>query len=217
MCPQNACGGPVVTVKICGLTNAGDALMAREAGADYLGFVFAPSSPRTLSVADCLWIEALPFPAKVGVFRNQPRDFIETVRETAGLSWVQLHGQEPPELCQALGGSEAVIKAITVESSVDWELVRVYAAVARILFDAGGGSGRSFPWELLASPPLALRFWIAGGLKPANVAQAIAVCGPAGVDVSSGVESSPGRKDPEKVRAFIRAVREGGVREAVTG
>ncbi|MFN3413252.1 MAG: phosphoribosylanthranilate isomerase [Thermoanaerobaculum sp.] len=207
----------MLTVKICGLTDAGDALMAAEAGADYLGFVFAPSSPRTLSVADCLWVEAVPFPAKVGVFRDQPRDFIEQVREKAGLSWVQLHGQEPPELCEALGGRQAVIKVITVETSVDWELVKTYAQVSRILFDAGGGSGRSFPWELLASPPLALRFWIAGGLSPDNVAQAIAVCAPAGVDVSSGVESCPGRKDPVKVRAFIRAVREGGLREAVTG
>lgn len=206
-----------MTVKICGLTNASDALMAMEAGADFLGFVFAPSSPRTLSLADCGWIKALPFQAKVGVFRDQPREFMEEVRERAGLALVQLHGQEPPQLCQALGGSEAVIKAITVTTSVDWEVVRAYASVARILFDAGGGSGRTFSWELLAHPPADLRFWVAGGLNPENVARAIAACAPAGVDVSSGVESSPGHKDPKKVRAFIRVVREGGWREAVTG
>lgn len=207
----------MITVKICGLTGAFDASMAAAEGADFLGFVFAPSSPRTLSLADCGWIKALPFAGKVGVFRDQLQDFIQEVREEAGLALVQLHGQEPPELCQALGGAEAVIKAITVDSTVDWGLVQAYAPVARILFDAGGGSGRTFPWELLAHPPVDLKFWVAGGLQPENVARAIACCAPAGVDVSSGVESSPGRKDPGKVRAFIRAVREGGVREAVTG
>lgn len=204
-------------MKICGLTDAADAMMAAEAGADFLGFVFAPGSPRTLSLADCGWVGALPLPSKVGVFRDQDPAFIEKVRELAGLAWVQLHGQEPPELCQALGGAGRVIKAITVENAVDWERVRAYAPVARILFDAGGGSGRSFPWELLARPPFGLSFWVAGGLKPGNVAEAIAACSPAGVDVSSGVESAPGRKDPVKVRAFIRAVREGGRREAITG
>lgn len=207
----------MVTVKVCGLTNAGDAAMAAEAGADFLGFVFAHASPRTLSLADCSWIKALPFATKVGVFCDQPREFVEEVWERAGLALVQLHGQEGPELCHALGGANAVIKAIQVGSRVDWDLVRAYAPVARILFDAGGGSGRSFPWELLAMPPFPLRFWLAGGLTPSNVSQAIGCCAPAGVDVSSGVESSPGRKDPAKVRAFIRAVREGGVREAVTG
>lgn len=206
-----------MNVKICGLTSASDALMAAEAGADFLGFVFAPRSPRMLSLADCGWIKALPFTAKVGVFRDQARAFIEEVREKAGLSLVQLHGQEPPELCWALGGPEAVIKAMTVRNAVNWEQVQAYASVAGILFDSGGGSGRVLPWELLAKPPFAVNFWLAGGLNPENVAQAIAVCTPAGVDVSSGVESSPGRKDPEKVRAFIRAVREGGLREAVTG
>ncbi len=207
----------MVTVKICGLTNTADALLAAEAGADFLGFVFAPSSPRALSLAHCGWIKALPFAGKVGVFCNQSREFIQQVREKAGLLLVQLHGQEPPELCHALGGPSAVIKAITVGENVDWQLVARYASVARILFDAGGGSGRSFSWELLARRPFAMSFWLAGGLKPENVAQAIAACAPAGVDVSSGVESSPGRKDPGKVRAFMRAVREGGLREAVTG
>lgn len=206
----------MVTVKICGLTDAGDAMMAAEAGADFLGFVFAPGSPRTLSLTDCGWIKALPSPSKVGVFRDQDPAFIEKVRELAGLALVQLHGQEPPGLCRVLGGAERVIKAIVVRDAVDWGLVKAYAPVARILFDAGGGSGRAFAWDLLARPPLGLSFWVAGGLKPGNVRDAIAACSPAGVDVSSGVESAPGRKDPVKVRAFIRAVREGGRREAIT-
>jgi len=205
----------VITVKICGLTSAFDAMVAAEAGADYLGFVFAPGSPRTLGPGDCPWIKALPFPAKVGVFRDQEAAFIAATAEAAGLAWVQLHGEEPPSFCAALGGAERVIKAIQVADRVDWELVRAYAPVARILFDAGGGSGRSFPWELLRQPPWPLPFWLAGGLTPGNVAQAIAACAPAGVDVSSGVESAPGRKDPAKVRAFLAAVK-GGLREAGT-
>lgn len=192
-------------------------MTAAEAGADFLGFVFAPGSPRTLELGDCAWIRALPMAGKVGVFRDQPLSFIEEVRERAGLSLVQLHGQEPPELCQALGGAERVIKAVPVQGSVDWSVVATYAAVARILFDSGGGTGRVFPWQLLTCPPWPLGFWLAGGLKPGNVGVAIKLCRPAGVDVSSGVESAPGRKDPAKIRAFVRAVREGGRREAVTG
>ncbi|MDW7966608.1 MAG: phosphoribosylanthranilate isomerase [Thermoanaerobaculum sp.] len=207
----------MVTVKICGLTDGGDAMLAAEAGADFLGFVFAPGSPRSLALSDCAWIRALPCAGKVGVFRNQAPSFVEEVREAGRLELVQLHGQEPPELCHALGGRERVIKAVTVDQQVDWGMVAAYAEVARILFDRGGGGGQPFPWRLLACPPFPLAFWVAGGLKPGNVGGAIATCHPAGVDVSSGVESAPGRKDPVKVRAFIRAVRQGGLRETATG
>lgn len=199
----------MVTVKICGLTNAGDAMLAAEAGADFLGFVFAPGSPRTLLPADCRWIRALPFPAKVGVFRDQEEALIVKVREEAGLQLVQLHGSEPPELCERLGGARAVIKSVLVRDSVDWGLVSAYASVARVLFDTGAGSGRPLCWDLLRNAPGTLRFWLAGGLNPGNVAKAIEIAGPAGVDVSSGVESEPGRKDPVKLKAFISAVKEG--------
>lgn len=205
----------MLTVKICGLTSAFDAMVAAEAGADYLGFVFAPGSPRSLSSEDLAWIRALPFAAKVGVFCDQSADFIWQTVEAAGLAWVQLHGAEPPSLCAELGGAARVIKAIQVADRVNWELVRTYAPVARILFDAGAGSGGSFPWELLRQPPWPWPFWLAGGLRPDNVAQAIAACAPAGVDVSSGVESAPGRKDPAKVRAFLAAAK-GGWCEAGT-
>jgi phosphoribosylanthranilate isomerase len=197
----------MVTVKICGLTSAADAMLAAEAGADFFGFVFAPGSPRQLQLPACLWIRALPVRGKVGVFRNQEEAFIREVWQRADLDLVQLHGQEDPELCARLGGRERVIKAISVVASVDWEEVRAYAPVARILFDTAGGSGKSFPWELLRQAPPDLPFWLAGGLQPGNVAQAIALGQPAGVDVASGVESAPGKKDPVAVRSFIAAVR----------
>lgn len=199
----------MVTVKICGLTNAGDAMLAAEMGADFFGFVFAPGSPRSLLPVDGRWIRALPLAGKVGVFRDQEEALIVEVREGAGLELVQLHGSEPPELCERLGGARAVIKSVLVRDFVDWGLVSAYASVARVLFDAGAGSGRPLLWDLLRSAPGTLRFWLAGGLKPGNVSKAIEIARPAGVDVSSGVESEPGRKDPVKLKAFISAVRRG--------
>ena len=199
-----------VTVKICGLTNREDALAAHEAGADCLGFVFFPASRRRLGAHSCGWIHELPG-LKVGVFRDQPRARIEEIAAAAGLDLVQLHGDETPAECVALGGPGRVIKAVPVAGPVDWTRVGELAGVARILFDtaspSGGGTGRAFDWHLLAGRPDGLAFFLAGGLTPDNVAVAIARLCPAGVDVSSGVESSMGRKDAEKVRAFIAAVR----------
>jgi phosphoribosylanthranilate isomerase len=199
-----------VTVKICGLTCAEDALDAREAGADYLGFVFFPASRRCLDEGAAAWIAGVPGP-KVGVFRDQPHEVVERVRSAARLELVQLHGGETPEACAALGGRERVIKAISVTGAIDWRRVRAYAGVARILFDSasptGGGTGAVFDWALLDGCPAGMELWLAGGLRPENVAEAIARVRPAGVDVASGVERSVGRKDPARIRAFIDAVR----------
>ena len=201
---------PPVTVKICGLTCAEDALAAREAGADYLGFVFFPASKRRLEESAAAWIAGVAGP-KVGVFRDQPRDLVERVRDAAALDLVQLHGGESPETCAALGGRERVVKAISVDDRVDWERVRRYADVARLLFDtaspSGGGTGAVFDWALLDGRYDGLAFWLAGGLRPENVGGAIARVRPAGVDVASGVERSVGRKDPARIKAFIAAVR----------
>ena len=200
-----------VMVKICGLTSAADAEEAVQAGADYLGFVFFADSRRCLMRPDLNWITKIAGAAKVGVFRNQERAFIEGVRREAALDLVQLHGDESPAMCEALGGRERAIKAISVAGAVDWPRVAEYAAVARILFDTasprGGGSGRTFDWSLLAGRPAGLTFWLAGGLSPANVAAAIAAVQPAGVDVASGVEVAVGRKDPARMQAFVDAVR----------
>ncbi len=199
-----------VTVKICGLTSAADAWAAVEAGADFLGFVFFPASRRCLGPRDGVWVREITARPKVGVFRDQERGFIEGVREAAALDLVQLHGHEPPELCAALGGKERVIKAIAVASAVDWDEVRRYKEVSRLLFDtatpSGGGSGRTFDWTLLANGP-ALPFWLAGGLRASNVAEAIRRLRPVGVDVASGVERCVGRKDTARMQEFIAAVR----------
>lgn len=200
-----------VTVKICGLTNPDDARAAVDVGADFLGFLFSPASPRYVGSAAAAWIRLVEGAHKVGVFRDQDPGLIRRVREDAGLDLVQLHGQETPELCAELGGWGKVIKAIPVDEGTDWGLVAAYGHVARVLFDTGsptgGGTGRPFDWGLLAGVPPGLAFWLAGGLTPENVARALAEVRPAGVDVATGVEAAVGRKDLGKMRAFIAAVR----------
>jgi phosphoribosylanthranilate isomerase len=200
-----------LTVKICGLTNPGDARAAVEAGADFLGFVFDPESPRCVGLTAAEWIRTVDGAPTVGVFRDQDPSLVRRLQEDAGLDLVQLHGHENPELCAELGGPGKVIKAIPVTGTVDWGLVTAYAQVARVLFDAGsrrgGGSGRTFDWRLLAGAPHGLAFWLAGGLTPDNVAGAIGTVRPVGVDVASGVEAAVGRKDAGKMGAFVAAVR----------
>jgi phosphoribosylanthranilate isomerase len=205
-----------VIVKICGLTNREDAVVASEAGADLLGFVFAAGSRRRVGTQDCGWIRALAGPRKVGVFRDQGREEIAAIRDAAGLDLVQLHGSETPDLCRELGGRSRVIKALAVGSSVAWDVVAAYEGQACILFDTatvdGGGCGTVFDWSLLTRRSTVEECLLAGGLTPENVAQAIAAARPGGVDVASGVETVPGRKDPEKLRRFIAAAREAGSR-----
>jgi phosphoribosylanthranilate isomerase len=200
-----------VTVKICGLTSAEDARAAIAAGADYLGFVYFPASRRCLRPADSAWVRQLPGVPKVGVFRDQPATEVARLREEAGLDMVQLHGHESAEECALLGGPKRVIKAVSVAGLVDWRAVALWARNARILFDtaspAGGGSGRVFDWSVLSAAPFELSFWLAGGLRPDNVASAIEQTRPAGVDVASGVEAAGGRKDAARMRAFVGAVR----------
>lgn len=198
-------------VKICGLTNRADALAAAAAGADLVGFVFFPASRRCVEPAAVSWIATLPpHPGRVGVFRDQDPAFVATIAAQAGLGWVQLHGEEEPEVVERLG-QVGVIKAIAVGEAVDWGRVRAWAAVAQVLFDtaspAGGGTGRCFDWGLVARRPADLEVWLAGGLHPGNVAEAIAAVRPSGVDVASGVERAVGLKDPARMRQFVAAAR----------
>jgi phosphoribosylanthranilate isomerase len=200
-----------VTVKICGITDPGDARAAVHVGADFLGFVFYPASRRHVGEGAASWIRRVSEAPTVGVFLDQDPAFIRRVRSEARLSFVQLHGGESPELCAELGGRDKVIKAVPVGGRMDWGLVKAYAQVARVLFDTasptGGGTGRPFDWRVLAGAPSELGFWLAGGLRSTNVARAVAQAHPAGVDVASGVEDALGRKDPAKMRRFVEAVR----------
>lgn len=203
-----------VTVKICGLTTPEDAQAAAQAGADAIGLVFWPASPRAVTPAAARRIAAaLPsFVVRVGVFVNASREELLRVADEAGLDVLQMHGQEPPEAL--VGLSRRALKAVALKDLDDLERARRYAdSGAGLLVDTGGpsapgGTGTTGDWSLARRlreqvPELVL----AGGLTPENVAGAIAVVGPHGVDVSSGVESAPGRKQAARMQAFVAAVR----------
>jgi phosphoribosylanthranilate isomerase len=198
-------------VKICGITCPADARAAVAAGADALGFVFAAGTPRRLSLEGAAGIvaELPPFVTPVGVFLDQPRDEIVAAVTRCRLQAVQLHGQEPAELARSL--PVAVIKAVRVRDRQSLAPLASYPAQA-FLLDAyvegiPGGTGVPLPWELVAGVPAAAPLILAGGLTPENVAEAIRRVRPYGVDVSSGVEQAPGRKDHRKLKEFIAHVR----------
>ena len=201
-------------VKICGITNLDDALSAVEAGADALGFNFYRRSPRYVAPEEARRIVAeLPHELmKVGVFVNGggPEE-VARVADEVGLTAVQLHGDEPPEYCRALGG-RFVIKALRAGSGFEPESVLEYEADA-ILLDAfsdheRGGTGLVVDWDVARRVrELVPRLFLAGGLGPENVADAVGAVGPYAVDACSRLESAPGRKDPARVRAFVAAAR----------
>jgi phosphoribosylanthranilate isomerase len=201
-------------VKICGVTNLEDALAAVEVGADLLGFNFYRRSPRYVSPEDARRIvERLPESIKgVGVFVNEPADEVERIARAAGLGAVQLHGDETPEFCQALRGLKT-IKALRVRAGFDAAACALYTTDALLLdaytADAFGGTGHTFDWALTrqASECVA-RLYLAGGLTPDNVAEAVGAVRPYAVDVCSGVETSPGRKSFQLMRRFVEQVRE---------
>jgi len=204
----------MVKVKVCGITNLADALVAVEAGADALGFNFYARSPRYIAPEAARRIIAeLPASAVcVGVFVNEESaDSVARMADRAGVAGVQLHGDEPPEYCAALGGRE-VIKALRVGKDFAPEEATRYPARS-ILLDAynpraRGGTGETFDWTVARrTREVVAELYLAGGLSPENVAGAIAAVEPYAVDVCSGVESAPGRKDAARVRAFVAAVR----------
>ncbi len=218
MTPAPASQGLVpVRVKICGLTNVDDALVAAEAGADALGFVFYPTSPRAVTPEQVAEIirRLPPYVRTVGVFYNQDEQTIRAVVERCGLDAVQLQGDEPPALCERLGSR--VIKAIHMKDRDSLAAMRAYKVRAFLLDtysppETGGqpgGTGRTFDWSLAVEAKQYGRVILAGGLTPENVRQAVEQVRPYGVDVSSGVECLPGRKDPEKVKRFITEAKGG--------
>lgn len=208
----------MVRVKICGITNLEDAMMSVEAGAHALGFNFYPPSPRFIEPS-AAWriIKQLPGSVLcVGVFVNLPdAEEVERVAGEAGVQGVQLHGDESPAYCQKLKDL-FVIKALRVNADFKPERAPRYEADAVLLdgFSAEvfGGSGQGFDWSVaLRTRQLVAKLFLAGGLNANNVAAAIASVQPYAVDACSGLESTPGRKDMTKVRAFIEAAREAGL------
>ena len=196
-------------VKICGITSEEDALLAVALGADAVGFVFAPS-PRQVAIQRVYDITRRlpPEILTVGVFRDEHPDRVIDVVDKSGVKAAQLHGHETPEqVAQVMKSVRTVIKAVSA-GTVDAARA-VKFPTGYILVDAPApGSGKVFDWSLLGDVPEGQRLILAGGLTPENVADGIRVARPWGGDVSSGVEESPGIKDPVKLRRFIAAVRE---------
>jgi phosphoribosylanthranilate isomerase len=193
-------------VKICGITRQQDAEAAIDHGASAIGFIFWPSSPRFIDPYRARKIAKTlsPFVSIVGVFVNQPREYINGVASLVPLSVVQLHGDETPDFASHL--SRPVLKAITrPESAREWKspamlLVDVHDPVKR------GGTGRVVDWSMAAAIARERHIVLAGGLTPDNVGEAVAAVQPWGIDVSSGVEESPGIKDERRIAALFAAI-----------
>jgi len=196
-------------IKVCGITRLEDALACVEAGVDAVGFNFWPGSKRHVAVADAAEIAAALPPGilRVGVFVRARPSEVRSIVAAVGLGAVQLHGDEDP--ADYLEAGAPLWQVLRIESSLP---ETVSARAAEVLLDAKaegfGGSGRSFDWSLArGARRYGLPFWLAGGLTPANVGEAVRRAEPTGVDVASGVESRPRMKDPALVRAFVAAVR----------
>lgn len=200
-----------IKVKICGITTIEDAQAAFELGADMLGFNFYPKSPRYIKPEEAIKIiRKLPtFVDSVGLFVNAPIEEIKTVAETGYLSWIQLHGDETPEFCDTVRFSNVrTIKAIRVKTQDDVHATQEYFTYA-VLLDAFsskryGGTGKQFNWEWAKNLPK--RIFLAGGITPENVEQAIRT-GVYGIDICSGIESAPGKKDHEKMKRLFEMIR----------
>lgn len=204
-----------VRVKICGLTNLEDARVGIDAGAHALGFIFFSGSPRYITPAAAARIisQLPPFVSKVGVFVNEPFESILEIAKTTGIDTIQLHGDETPALCEALTRERfKVIKAFRIKDQSSLQSLQHFTASAFLLdsYVPGqlGGTGAKFNWDLaIQAAALGTPIILAGGLVPENIRDAVAKVAPYGLDVSSGVESAPGKKDHAKVRAFIDATR----------
>jgi phosphoribosylanthranilate isomerase len=200
-----------VKVKICGITSPADALAAAEAGADMIGLMFNEKSPRQVSLQTAAKIARAvpPFVLKVGVFVNAPQDMILRAIGECELNLLQFHGDEAPEFCARFGVMS--MKAFRIRDVKSLKELPEYQTDAYLLDaywpGARGGTGKKFDWDLaVEARKFGKPIFLAGGLTPENVASAVRKVQPFGVDVSSGVESSPGKKNAARVRAFIRAV-----------
>lgn len=203
--------GAKVRIKICGITDPGDATAAVDAGADALGFIFYKKSPRYISPeeAEQIVIKLPPFVTAVGVFVDETDEEVNRIVKLARLGCAQLHGSETPVVCSRVEAK--VIKALRVRDEKDIEGLRGYCVSAFLLdtFKEGvpGGTGETFDWDLAVAAKDLGPVILSGGLTPENVADAILKVRPYGVDVSSGVELSPGKKDHYNMRRFIEKAR----------
>ena len=200
-------------VKICGITNAADALAAAEAGADAVGFVFCDQSPRHVTVPTAAGIirELPPFIVKVGVFVNADEELIYRAIGDCGLNVLQFHGDETPEYCLQFGLMS--MKAFRIRDAESLRALSEYKTDAWLLDayspDKLGGTGATFNWDLaVEAKNLGRPIFLAGGLTQENVGEAVRKVRPYAVDVSSGVEESPGKKDHTKVHAFVAGAKE---------
>ena len=200
-------------VKICGITNLEDAQVAVQAGADALGFIFYPKSSRfvEIQVVKSIVNQLPPFVLPIGVFVNEEPTMVQNIMDVCGLALAQLHGEETPSYCETLG--HPVLKGIRLRDHSSFLALAEYkgrAGVRGFVIDAFsdseyGGTGKIADWNLATEAAKAAPILLAGGLSPENVQDAIQRVQPYGVDVSSGVEASPGKKDHTKVQAFVRA------------
>jgi len=210
-----------VAVKICGLTGPQDVVAAADAGARYVGFVFFPKSPRNVSVQQAKALAAeVPFGvAKVALTVNADDALLDEITQNVAIDILQLHGSESVARVAQIKARTGlpVMKAIGISDADDLQKIVDYGRVADMLLvdakppknaDLPGGNGLAFDWRLLAGRKWAVPWMLAGGLTPDNVQQAIQLTGARQVDVSSGVESAPGVKDPAKVAAFVSAAQD---------
>ena len=201
-----------VKVKICGITSATDGNIAAEAGADMIGLMFYDKSPRHISIATAKEISQAvpPYLMKVGVFVNPDEDLVMRAIGECSLSLLQFHGDETPEFCTQFG--LMCLKAFRIRNAESLDALAKYHTDAYLLdaysAEARGGTGEKFNWDLaVEAQKFGKPIFLAGGLTPENVADAVRKVSPFAVDVSSGVESAPGKKDAAKVRAFITAAK----------
>jgi phosphoribosylanthranilate isomerase len=199
-------------VKVCGVTRADDAALAADLGASAIGMIFWPDSPRCLDVSRAREIVAAvpPFVSAVGVFVDQSIDEVTAIADAVGLSAIQLHGREDADRYAVVG--RRLIKAVGVRDGTAEAEAMAVPARATVLLDAHdpvrrGGTGRAIDWTVAATIARRRPVILSGGLNPENVRTALRAVAPYAVDVSSGVESAPGRKDATKLRAFFAAVR----------
>ena len=201
----------MVRVKICGITNKEDALKASRLGAWALGFVFTPKSPRYIPAQEARKIIAAipPFVTAVGVFVNETEETVKHVADLCGIKTLQFHGDETPLYCGRFKGYQT-IKAFRVKEGFDFGILNRYA-VSGYLLDTYqenlyGGSGKTFGWEILKGRKFPGPLILSGGLNPQNIRQAMKIVQPYAVDVSSGVEKSPGKKGLKLLSKFFSRI-----------